>query len=52
VTDETAETATAEATTAAASLDALDGIDEPRLVDTHAQQPTGVFLHDVGGEYM
>lgn len=52
MTDETAETATAEATTAAASLDALDGIDEPRLVDTHAHQPTGVFLHDAGGEYM
>ena len=31
-------------------LDVLD--DEPRAVDTHAHQPTGVFLEDAGGEMM
>ncbi|MEF8775728.1 MAG: amidohydrolase family protein [Haloarculaceae archaeon] len=33
------------------SLD-LPGIDEGRLVDTHAHQPTSEFLHDAGGEMM
>ena len=26
--------------------------DEPRLIDTHAHQPTSEFLHDAGGEMM
>jgi predicted TIM-barrel fold metal-dependent hydrolase len=30
----------------------LPGVDEGRLVDTHAHQPTGEFLHDAGGEMM
>lgn len=34
------------------TIDALDGLDEPRIVDTHAHQPTDVFLHDAGGQMM
>ncbi|PSQ33196.1 amidohydrolase, partial [Halobacteriales archaeon QS_9_70_65] len=31
-------------------LDVLDG--EARAVDTHAHQPTNVFLEDAGGQMM
>jgi hypothetical protein len=34
------------------TLDVLDAEDGPRIVDTHAHQPTDVFLHDAGGELM
>lgn len=30
----------------------LPGIDNQRLIDTHAHQPTREFLHDAGGEMM
>ena len=30
----------------------LPGVDENRLIDTHAHQPTGEFLEDAGGEMM
>ncbi|WP_367996352.1 amidohydrolase family protein [Haloferax volcanii] len=30
----------------------LDWLDEPRIIDTHAHQPTAEFLEDAGGEMM
>jgi predicted TIM-barrel fold metal-dependent hydrolase len=30
----------------------LPGVDDNRLIDTHAHQPTSEFLHDAGGEMM
>ncbi|AGN00427.1 amidohydrolase [Salinarchaeum sp. Harcht-Bsk1] len=30
----------------------LPGVDEERLIDTHAHQPTSEFLHDAGGQMM
>ena len=33
-------------------MSALPGVEENRLVDTHAHQPTSEFLHDAGGEMM
>jgi len=30
----------------------LDWVDEPRIIDTHAHQPTAEFLEDAGGEMM
>ncbi len=33
-------------------MSVLDTLDEPRIVDTHAHQPTATFLEDAGGEMM
>ncbi|MHB9287784.1 amidohydrolase family protein [Halobacteriales archaeon Cl-PHB] len=33
-------------------MSVLDSLDEPRIVDTHAHQPTATFLEDAGGEMM
>jgi predicted TIM-barrel fold metal-dependent hydrolase len=34
------------------ALDVLAAEDEPRIIDTHAHQPTSEFLEDAGGEIM
>ncbi|WP_423745019.1 amidohydrolase family protein (plasmid) [Haladaptatus sp. SPP-AMP-3] len=34
------------------TLDVLEAEDEPRIIDTHAHQPTKEFLEDAGGQMM
>jgi hypothetical protein len=33
-------------------MSVIDSLDRPRIVDTHAHQPTATFLEDAGGEMM